>query len=159
MRKMNLLFLFLVIISFAHAQSIGVTPGKTIETEANTPTEAYFSVSQGSNHPEKITIEGYYDWLTIEERDFILESKTGKSIKMIIDVKKPGTYEASLKICGSEITSEGETLAAKACANHELNVIAKGKNRKYLILPIVIIALVVGIYYFVKIIKDDFKKK
>ena len=87
-KKISYIVLFLIIINISYAQSIGITPKETIETTVNTPSASYFSVSQGSDNPEKIIIEEDYDWLDIQDKEFILESKTNKLIKVDILIKK-----------------------------------------------------------------------
>jgi hypothetical protein len=126
MKSINIILIFIVLSNLAYAQSIGVTPSKNIMVELKTPTAVDFSVSQGSDYPEKIIIEGDYSWLKIPEREFILESKTGKSVMVEVLIKKPGKYTASLKVCGSEINDEGGFLSAQACTTHTLTVFAKG---------------------------------
>ncbi len=156
--------LFLVIINIVFAQSIGATPRKTIRTEINKPLSTYFGVSQGAEYAEKITIEEDYDWLTIEDKEFILESKTRKTIKADIYIEKRGTYEASIRICGSQISTGGEVLSTEACVRHKLKVIAvwdTATKVKYAIGVVVFLALVVGfsIYFFRKDLKKRKRKK
>jgi hypothetical protein len=122
--KMIKIIILSLIMSFSlnitYAQSIGAT---------NTPTITDFWVSQGSDYPEKITIESSYDWLSIEETEFILESKSGKTINLNITVKKPGNYVAALKICATPISKEGAALSTKACTHHNLTVNATLDNK------------------------------
>jgi hypothetical protein len=148
--------LFLLVINMAYAESIGVTPEKTVIVDVGVPTDAYFSVSQGSERDEQITIEGIYDWLDIEEREFILGSKTGKPIKYTITTDKYGEYKAELRVCGHTIGSEGEVLSAKVCTTHKLKVISNGKNKRGLVIPLIFVAIIIGAYFFFRIIKDDF---
>jgi hypothetical protein len=158
MKLFQIMVLFLLFADLVYAQSIGATPEKTIEVDINTPTSAYFSVSQGSEYNEQITIRGEYDWLSIDERDFVLESKTGKSVKVDINAKKSGEHTAYFRICGSEISSQGEVLAVKACTNHKLTVIVNGSPGHNMIIPIVIGSMILGLYYFFKILNEDFGK-
>jgi len=148
-----ILILFLV-IHITYSQSIGATPRQTIEVKTNTPTLTDFGISQGSDYPEKITIEGYYDWLVVEERNFILQSKSGRTIKLSINLKRPGTYSAILKICGSPITPEGAALSTKACTSHNLNVIAtldKGTITLYVTLTASITLFIISfLIFFIK---------
>ena len=142
--KRNIFFLLILIISIdiTYAQSIGATPKNTVEVKTSTPTIADFGVSQGSDYPEKITIEGNYDWITIEESEFILESKTGKTVKLSINIKKPGTHHASLRICASPITPDGASLSTKACTHHNLTVIATLNSKTKTIIVIAAIILI-----------------
>ena len=157
-KNVLLVIIFLISVNTLYAQSIGATPEKTVETKINTPASAYFSVSQGAEYPEKITIEGYYSWLNISEREFILESKTGKTIRGDINIKRPGTYTATLRVCGSPITPEGAILSTKACTSHKLTVIAtSNRSIKREIMTIASILLIIAAaYYIAELIKRDF---
>ena len=160
-KNIVLLIILLISINTIYAQSIGVTPSKTVEVKTNTPTSAYFSVSQGADYPEKITIERTYKWLTIEEREFVLESKTGKTIKVDINLKRAGTYTANLRVCGSPITSDGAILSTKACASHKLTVIATSDKdiKKEIITIAAILFIIASTYYIAELIKKDFLTK
>lgn len=127
----NKIILFIVMICIctdAYAQSIGASSEKTIQVEVNVPTISYFSVSQGADYAESITIEEEYPWLDIEEKSFILESKSKKTIKASIDIEKPGIYDADIRICGSPISAEG-VLSAKACTSYKMTVIAESEKK------------------------------
>ena len=152
--------ILLVSLNMTYAQSIGATPKQTIEVKTNTVTIADFGISQGSDYPEKITIEGDYDWLAIDETEFILESKSGKTIKLNITVKKPGTYNAILKICGSPITPEGAALSTKACTHHNLTVNATLDSKtKELIITIAATILLLLLFSLVNVLKVQNKRK
>ncbi|MCK4521346.1 MAG: hypothetical protein KAU20_02145 [Nanoarchaeota archaeon] len=160
-KNMILIILFLISINIAYAQSIGATPEKRVETKINTPISSYFGVSQGADYPEKITIEGNYDWLNISEREFILESKTGKTIRLDINIKRQGTYRATLRVCGSPITSKGTILSTKACTSHKLTVIATGDRdvKKEIMTVIAILLVIAAIYYITDLIKKGLLTK
>ena len=124
------IFLVLLVITLnnSYAQSIGAEPEKTITVKTNTLVVTDFGVSQGASYDEIVIIEGDYDWLTIEEREFILESKSKKSVRVLVNVKKAGTHVAHFRICASPITKEGAVLSTQACASHILTVVATLDN-------------------------------
>lgn len=160
-KKETLHFLIiLILIQSTYAQSIGATPKQTIQLKTNTPTIADFGISQGSEYPERITIEGNYDWLTVEETDFILEGKSGRTIKLNITVKKPGTYSAVLKICGQPITPDGSSLSTKACTRHNLTVIATlDKKTRILIIAAAIALFILLLISIILLLRISTKHK
>lgn len=160
-KSVLLVIIFLISVNTLYAQSIGATPEKRVETKINTPISSYFGVSQGADYPEKITIEGNYDWLNISEREFILESKTGKTIRLDINIKRPGTYTANLRVCGSPITAEGAILSTKACTSHKLTVIATSNRdtEKEMITITAILFVIIAIYFITEFIKRSFFRK
>ena len=157
-KSVLLVIIFLISVNILYAQSIGATPEKRVEIKTNTPISSYFGVSQGADYPEKITIEGNYDWLNISEREFILESKTGKTIRLDINIKRSGTHTATLRICGSPITPEGAILSTKACTSHKLTVIATSNRdtEKGIITITAILFVIMAIYCIIEFIKRSF---
>jgi len=148
-----IILILLLSANTAYSQSIGATPKKDVEVKTNTPALVSFGVSQGADYPERITIEGDYEWLAIEERNFTLDSKTKKSVEMIVKVKRPGTHTASLRICASPLSPEGAVLSTKACTPHKLTVIASWDKATKVIIFVVVcsfLGLVVflAVYFF-----------
>ncbi len=158
-KKLILFLLILISINLTYAQSIGSAPKNTINVKTHTPTITDFGISQGSDYAERITITGNYDWLTIEERDFTLESKSGKTIKININVKKPGTHKATFRICGSPITAEGAMLSTKACTSHNLTVIATLHTKIIVAAIILFILIIASLLYLFKSFKNKHNKK
>lgn len=148
-------FIFLIGMPFAFGQSIGVSGDKAITAEINKEMVTDFSVSQGSTNPEKINIEEDYDWLDISEKDFVLGPRTEKSVKININIKKPGKYDASIKVCAREINDEGGVLSATACARHRLSVTAYGDSDylRIIIYGVCVVIFVFAAEFFVKYLK------
>ncbi len=121
--------LMLLFVSSAYAQSIGALPTNSVKTETWQHAEAYFDVSQGSEFPERITIEEDYDWLEVDQETFILESRSRKTVKLDIFLKEPGTHSAKLEICGTALRHQDAVLSTKACTNHELTVEAVERKK------------------------------
>jgi hypothetical protein len=165
MKKIILAIILFAILPVVFGQSIGVNPGQTINVSINHTTIADFGVSQGSLSKERITIEEDYDWLNIPEKEFILEPKSGKSVMMEINIKKPGNYKASIKVCASEIDEVSGALSANACARHNLDVFAEGKKSYNILIPLIIFLMLfifilsVVIYLFSKNNNKKKKKK
>ena len=151
-KKSHLLILFLIVIQTAFAQSIGITPKENVITETYKLTNSYFSVSQGADFPEKITIEGNYPWLEVETREFILDPNTQKLIKTYMYFENPGKRSATLKICGRQINEGGEVLSTKACASHRLTVDVKWDLKTKIVFVLESIAILMIIFTIVFLI-------
>lgn len=150
-RLFQIIFMFILVFAVPSlAQSIGATPEKTVYVTPASPTLVSFGVSQGAGFAERITVDGEYPWLRIEERAFILESRTKKSVEMWVNVTRQGTYVAELKVCAKPAEAEGAFLTTEACTSHTLTVVAEGDSasiRDYLWVGSLCLVLLIALFF------------
>ena len=120
---MRYLIALILLIPAVAAQSIGIINAENqIEVYTGQQVATDIRLSQAAGYNELITIKPRenYDWLKVEETEFILEPGVRKIVRLVIETKNNGVYNAEFDICARG--AEAGTLSVVACTNYKLVV-------------------------------------
>lgn len=120
---MKYLIVLILLIPAVAAQSIGIINSENnIEVYTGQQVATDIRLSQAAGYNELITIKPRedYDWLQVDETEFILEPGVRKNVGLIINTRRNGIYNAEFDICARG--AEAGTLSVVACTSYKLVV-------------------------------------